>query len=206
MLRRTSVLGLLLVGCAGNAIASGEMAPFDPIPGFAPASVSFDDEQGKGFEWNKELPCGANRATVTVKFDKAYAGSQLPVAKVWLHSGALGDASEQWIAATIKAPTDPYKLNAEAWLSIDTHSGSDGPGFAPAELDRPLQIDFAWTPDGVVSVNFGGDYVKHVSTNKPITGIGLGGSWAKFEFLNFKVGRSGAPDPLCSTVGRSGGP
>ncbi len=207
MLRWTLVVGLSLLSCAGSAIASNEMAQFDPVQGFAPASVSFDDRLGKGFQWNKELPCGANRATVTVKFVRAYSNDmgQMSVAKVWLHSGNPGDISEQWIAATIKAPTDLHKLNAAVWLSKVSQSESLGPGYAPADLNKTMQVDFAWTSNGVVGVDFGGEYVAHVTTDKPITGIGLGGSWAKFEFINFEVGRSGTPDPACATVARPAG-
>src|ERR1700733_14752112 len=96
-----------------RASATTPMSAFDPIQGFAPPSVNFDDPNGKGFTWKKILPCGANRATVTVRFKRAYQSDRnMPVAKVWLHSGKTGDPSEQWIAAVLKAPTDTYKLNA----------------------------------------------------------------------------------------------
>jgi hypothetical protein len=176
------------------------MAPFDPVQGFAPRSVKFDDRLGKGFDWRKDLPCGANRATVTVKFEKSYPsdrGLEIPVAKVWLRTKGESDDTVQWIAAVLKGPTDTYQLNAMAWLEKVYPGAHEGPGMAPADLSHPTQIDFAWTPDGVVTVNFGGEYVKHVKADQPITAIGLTGSWSKAEFVDFRVGRSGAPDPLC---------
>ena len=189
------VSALFLPGPAGGT------ASFDQIHDFAPRSVSFDDRPGKGFEWTKRLPCGANRATVTVKFEKTYSGPtgrQMPVGKIWLHSGEKDEPSEQWIAAVLKAPTDSWKLDALTWLEkvTDTKSESAG-GYAPADLTRPLQITFAWTRDGVIDVDFGGEFVKRVVTDKPITSIGLGGSWSKFEFVDLKVGREGPPDAAC---------
>lgn len=191
---------LVLLSALTLAAPKGVVS-FDPIEGFAPQSVSFDDRPGKGFEWNKPLPCGANRATVTVKFDKAYArnsAGQAPVAKVWLHSGQPGETSEQWIAAVLKAPTDTWKLNALAWLEKVTGTASESAGgYMPADLNRPLRIDFAWTNEGVVSVSFGGEFLKQAVANKPITGIGFGGSWAKFDFIDLRVGRTGTPDAAC---------
>lgn len=191
---------VLLLAMSQPASAATEMGAFEPIPAFAPASVIFDDPNGKGFVWEKTLPCGANRAAVTLKFDRAYVGAHdLPVAKVWLHTVQAGSLPEQWIAAVVKAPTDTYRLNALEWLEKDTTSGNDGPGYLPADLTRPLQIDFAWTPDGVVSVNFGGEMVKRITTNSSIDKIGLAVSWAKFEFISLKVGRAGAPEQACAT-------
>src|SRR4051812_8186953 len=91
---------------SGGATVTG--TPFDQAPSFAPQSIKLDDPFGKGFHWNKRLPCGANRATVTVKFNKSYPNEtgEAPLAKVWLHSGEAGDSSEQWAAAVLKAPTD----------------------------------------------------------------------------------------------------
>lgn len=176
-------------------------APFDPLPNFAPAAVRFNDTEGKGFEWNKNLPCGTNRATVTVKFQQAYASSKgtAPVAKVWLHSGEAGDPSEQWISAVLKAPTDSWKLNGMAWLEkVDASNKSEtAGGYGPADLNKPVQLDFTWARDGAITVKFGDEFVKRAKSDKPITSIGLGGSWSKFEFINVKVGRSGDPDPAC---------
>jgi hypothetical protein len=180
--------------------AATEAGTFEPIQAFAPASVIFDDPTGKGFVWDKALPCGVNRATVTLKFHKAYVNEhKLPVAKVWLHTAQTRSDPEQWIAAAVKAPTDTYRLNALEWLEKDTDSENDGPGYAPADLTSPLQIEFAWTPDGVVSVNFGGEFVKHIRTSGSIDKIGLAVSWAKFEFVSLKVGRAGAPQQACAT-------
>jgi hypothetical protein len=200
MLISKFVIAMSALAFSGQANSAEKSPSFDPFQAFAPQSVNFDDQHGKGFDWDKQLPCGANRATVTVKFIKAYPSEKylhLPVAKIWLHSGTPGGASEQWIAAVLQAPTDIYQLNAQAWLEKATQSTTEGPGIAPADLSHPVQVDFAWTSDGVVTVNFGGEYLKHVTSDKPITGIGLGGSWAKFEFINLKVGHSGAPDPAC---------
>jgi hypothetical protein len=198
--RRVFAVGLGLFAFSEQASATAQMSAFDPTQGFAPTLVNFDDPSGKGFTWEKSLPCGANRATVTVRFKRAYqSGTIMPVAKVWLHSGKSGDPSEQWIAAVLKAPTDTYKLDAMEWLEKVVGSQSEGPGYAPANLSGPLQIDFAWTSDGVVSVNFGGEFVKYIKTNEPISDIGLSVSWAKFEFIGLKVGRAGAPDPACAS-------
>jgi hypothetical protein len=201
MLLSKIAIAMSAFAITGQTSPAGNLAPFDPVQGFAPQFVNFDDPHGKGFDWDKALPCGANRATVTVKFVRAYPAEKnlrLPVAKIWLHSGTPGDASEQFIAAVLKAPTDTYQLNALAWLEKVTVSASEGPGYAPADLSRPVLIDLAWTPDGVVTVNFGGEYSKHVTADKPITRIGISGSWAKFAFINLKVGHSGAPDPACN--------
>lgn len=201
MLRSNTVLSLVLLACTAPSYAGVEMPPFDPVAGFAPRAVNFDDQQGKGFSWNKNLPCGANRASVTVKFDKAYhsaKGINQPVAKIWLHAGQPGDVSEQFISAVVKGPTDAYGLNAQAWLEKATRTGNDGPGFAPADLDKPMRFDLAWTPDGVVTVSFNGEYQKHITADKPINSIGLGGSWSKFEFVDFQVGHSGPPALGCT--------
>jgi hypothetical protein len=201
MLRSIFLVTLSLLAFAERSSASTEVTAFESVQGFAPSSVNFDDPRGKGFNWDKSLPCGANHATVTVKFKRAYpSGDNMPVAKVWLHSAKTEDVPEQWIAAVLKAPTDTYKLNAMEWLEKLEGSVVEGPGYAPADLNIPLQIDFAWTSDGVVSVNFGGDIVKHVTTKTPITDIGLSVSWAKFEFISLKVGRTGAPDPACASI------
>ena len=196
MLLSKFVVALTALASAG---APDTATPFKSTPDFAPKSVKLDDRHGMGFHWNKKLPCGANRATVTVKFDAAYTSvrtADAPVAKVWLHS-ETGDASEQWAGAAFKAPTDRWKLNAVSWLEKVTGSKTEGPGYVPADLSRPVQIDLAWTADGVVSVDFGGEFVKKVTLDKPVTEIGVGGSWAKFEFIDLKVGRVGAPDPAC---------
>ena len=203
MLLSKIAIAMSAFAITGQENPAGNLTPFNPVRGFAPQLVNFDDQHGKGFDWDKTLPCGANRATVTVKFVRAYPsekGLQLPVAKIWLHSGTPGDASEQFIAAVLKAPTDTYQLNAQAWLEKVTVSASEGPGYAPADLSRPVQIDFAWTPSGVVTVNFDGEYSKHITADKPITRIGISGSWAKFEFVNFQVGHSGPPDPACNEL------
>lgn len=200
MPRTAFTKAVLLLAISQPAWAATEMGTFEPVQAFAPASVIFDDPTGKGFVWDKTLPCGANRATVTLKFDKAYSNAhKLPVAKVWLHTMQTGSEPEQWIAAVVKAPTDTYRLNALEWLEKDTDSENDGPGYVPADLTSPLQIDLAWAPDGVVSVNFGGEFVKRIETSGSIDKIGLAVSWAKFEFISLKVGRSGAPQQACAT-------
>lgn len=200
MPRTAFTIAMSLLAISQPAPAVADMGAFEPVQTFAPTSVIFDDPQGKGFTWEKTLPCGTNRATVTLKFDRAYLGpKEWPVAKVWLHSVKTESIPEQWIAAVVKAPTDTYKLNALVWLEKDTASGNDGPGYAPADLSSPLQIDFAWTPDGVVSVSFGGEIVKRITTSTTIDRIGLAVSWAKFEFISLKVGRSGASEPACAT-------
>ena len=200
MLRNAFTIAVPFLAMLQPALAATEMGTFEPVQAFAPASVVFDDPHGKGFSWEKALPCGANRAAVTLKFDRAYLGvHDLPVAKVWLHTVQAGNVPEQWIAAVVKAPTDAYKMNALEWLEKDTASGNDGPGYAPADLNSPLQINFAWTSDGVVSVNFGGEFAKQITTSTPIDRIGLAVSWAKFEFISLQVGRAGAPEPTCAT-------
>jgi hypothetical protein len=196
---RTALLVLALAGQQPNIAA-----PFEAVPNFAPPKLGFNDAQGKGFEWEKKLPCGSNHATVTVRFEKAYPsikGNLAPVAKVWLHSGESGDPSEQWISAVLKAPTDTWKLNAMAWLEkVDAdHKSETAGGFGPADLNKPVNLDFTWTRDGAVTVKFGDEFVKHAKSDKPITGFGLGGSWSKFEFIGVKVGHSGDPDPACGT-------
>src|SRR3984885_15987899 len=115
--RRVFAVGLGLFAFSEQASATAQLSAFDPTQGFAPTLVNFDAPSGKGFTWEKSLPCGANRATVTVRFKRAYqSGTIMPVAKVWLHSGKSGDPSEQWIGGVLKAPTDTYKLDAMEWL------------------------------------------------------------------------------------------
>jgi hypothetical protein len=190
---------IVVMASAGHLLNTA--APYYAVPRFAPPIVSFDDHKGKGYEWNKRLPCGANRATVSVKFHKAYLNPKgsAPVAKVWLHSGSSSDASEQWISAVLKAPTDTWKLNGMAWLEkVDANNISEtAGGYGPADLNKPMQIDFAWTRDGAVTVKFGDEFVKRAKSDKTITSMGLGGSWSKFEFISAQVGRAGDPDPAC---------
>jgi hypothetical protein len=198
MLRLLLLLTLLL-GFAGQG-AAATAADFNSVDGFAPSFIKADDPVGKGFNWTKNLPCGANHATLQVRFKATYpSGEHMPVAKVWLHSPKTDVAPEQWIAAVLKAPTDPYKLNAMEWLEKVEDSAGQGPGFAPADLNSPVQLDFGWSPDGVVTVNFGDGIVKYVTATSPITELGLSVSWAKFEFISMKVGRTGAQDPACAT-------
>jgi len=172
---------------------------FVPLRDFAPSSVSFNDKEGKGFEWSKRLPCGANRATVTVRFDEGYPRyPQTSLGKIWLHSGQKGSESEQWMAASILPPTDRWKLNGLAWLEHATNDDREAlGGYGPVELNKPLRIDLAWTQEGVVNVSFGGEFAKHGTMSGAITDIGVGGSLAKFAFLDLKVGRAGSPDPAC---------
>ncbi len=56
LLGKTGLLLLVLP----FAEPANSVAPFDSVHGFAPATVKFDDLHGKGFAWNKPLPCGAN--------------------------------------------------------------------------------------------------------------------------------------------------
>ncbi len=149
-------------------------------------------------EWSKELPCGANHASVTLTFRRAYpADSNLPVAKVWLHGEKNGDVPEQWIAAAFSAPTDAFKLNSIEWLEKVEGSVGEGPGYAPADLSKPVRIGLDWTADGLVTVNFGDDVVKHITTTAKITEIGLSVAGAKFEFSNLKVDHLGPSDSAC---------
>jgi len=203
MLRGTSVISLLLLGCAGGAIADDEMAPFNPMPGFAPHMIAFDDPHGQSDMWTKELPCSANRATVTVKFDKAYHSDKwAPVAKVRLSPlkpNQVADATSPTVAAVFKAPTDTFKLNAWVWVEKVMGADSDGQGYSPADLGAPMQIDLAWTQNGDVTISFGGEFEKRMSIGKPVAGIALAVSWAKFEFIDLKVGHAGPPDPNCAS-------
>ncbi len=203
MSRCTPVIALLLLGCAGTALADDGLAPFEPIPGFAPRSVVFDDSRGKSDMWAKALPCSANRATVTVKFDKAYHSDKwAPVAKVRLsplNPNAVTEATSPTLAAVVKAPTDAFGLNAWVWIEKVMGANSDGQGYAPADLNTPMQIDFAWTPQGDVIINFGGEYEKHMSIGKPVASIEMAVSWAKFEFIDLKVGHAGPPNPACAS-------
>ena len=203
MLQCKSAVALLVLSCAGKAIAEDEMAPFDPVPDFAPHAIVFDDAQGKSQMWAKPLPCNVNRATVTVKFDKAYLNNKwAPVAKVRLtplNPDQAAGASAPTVAAVFKAPTDAFRLNAWVWVERVVGAQSDGQGYAPADLDRPMTIDLAWTPDGAVTVNFGGEFQKRMSIGKPVAGIELAVSWAKFEFIDLKVGHSGPPNPACAS-------
>ena|SRR5579872_5300000 len=202
MLRSTSVIALLL-GCAGSAVADDELAPFDPIPDFAPRAIVFDDSRGKSDMWAKTLPCSANRATVTVKFDKAYHSDKwAPVAKVRLSPvkpSEVADTTSPTLAAVVKAPTDAFKLNAWVWVEKVLGANSDGQGYAPADLNTPMRIDLAWTPGGDVTINFGGEYEKRMSIGKPVASIEMAVSWAKFEFIDLKVGHAGPPNPACAS-------
>ncbi len=202
MLRRTLISALLVLGCTGKACADEDMAPFDPVPGFAPRSIVFDDSRGKSDMWTKELPCSANRASVTVKFDKAYhSDNWAPVAKVWLNAmkpNELTDATSPTVAAVVKAPTDAFRLNAWVWVEKVLGADSDGGGYSPADLNTPMQIDLAWTPSGDVTINFGGEFEKQMSIGKPVVGIEVAVSWAKFEFIDLKVGHAGPPNPACA--------
>lgn len=205
MVRKTIVIALSVLTGASGARASVDMGPFDPVQDFAPPSIIFDDPQGQSFTWDKQLPCGANRATVTVKFDAAYHSDKwAPVAKVVLyppHDGGEAGVSFPVIAAVVMAPTDPHKLNATVWLEKDIDSQSQGPGTAPEDLNAPLQINLAWTPGGLVRVNFGGEFDKGMMFSRPINRIQLSVAWAKFEFIGLKVGHAGPPDPACATAG-----
>ncbi|HUE64483.1 MAG TPA: hypothetical protein VMO78_08920 [Rhizomicrobium sp.] len=203
MPRHPSVVALFLLTCVGQAVADTEMAPFAPVLGFAPHSIVFDDVRGKSETWAKELPCGANRASLTVKFDKAYHSDKwAPVAKVRLTSlkhNEVADEKSPSLAAVIKAPTDAYKLNAWVWIEKVLDADSGGQGYAPADLNAPMQIDLAWTPNGDVTVNFAGEYEKQMSMGKPVAGIEVAVSWAKFEFVDLKVGHAGPPNPACAS-------
>jgi hypothetical protein len=199
MLRIQLLVALsLAVATPGTALA--QESGIGSAETFAPRDIVGDDPVGKGFNWNKTLPCGVNHATLTLRFKGAYpSGDHMPVAKVWLHSAKTGSAPEQWIAAVLKAPTDVHNLNALEWLERVEGSVGQGPGLAPADLNGAVQLEFSWTSDGTVSVDFGDNILKHVTANAPLTDIGLSVSWAKFEFIGMKVGRVGAPDPKCST-------
>jgi hypothetical protein len=195
---RIQLLFALSMVIAGSECASAEEADFNSSQGFAPPYINANDPVGKGFNWSKNLPCGANHATLSVRFKGAYpSGDHMPVAKVWLHSAKTDDAPEQWIAAVLKAPTDIHNLNALEWLEKVEGSTGQGPGLAPADLDSTVQLDFVWTSDNIVTVDFGDNIVKHVKATSPLTDIGLSVSWAKFEFIGMKVGRTGAQDPTC---------
>ena len=80
---------------------------------------------------------------------------------------------------------------------LDADSG--GQGYAPADLNAPMQIDLAWTPNGDVTVNFAGEYEKQMSMGKPVAGIEVAVAWAKFEFIDLKVGHAGPPNPACAS-------
>jgi hypothetical protein len=163
--------------------------------------MRFDDKIGKGLDWSKSLPCGANHASVTVNFKKAYPNeSHMPVAKVWLHAEKTANSPEQWIAAAFSAPTDVHHLNSIEWLEKVQGAESVGPGYAPADLSGPLHVDLSWNKAGVVSVSFGDNIVKHVTSESPITEIGVSVSWANFEFTNLKIGRVGTEDIACPSA------
>lgn len=180
--------------------APPDPAGFVPHRNFAPTIVAFDDRTGKGYEWTKPLPCGANRATVMVRFDQGYPKfPQASLGKIWLHSGVKDSPTERWIAASLKSPTDRWKLDGLAWLEDATNAERKTVGgYGPVELNKPLRIDLAWTADGIVTARFGGEFSKQASMGGPITDIGVGGSLAKFAFLSLTVGREGPPDPACS--------
>ena len=205
-MRRALTIGLLLLVFADNAKGGDEMAPFDPVSGFAPPFIVIDDSSGttSGI-WAKDLPCSANRASVTVKFDKAYQSTNnhwMPVAKVILGPQTRNDVADSprtVAAAVVKAPTDAFGLTASVWLEKDTGPQSVGPGIAPADLHSPMQINIAWTPTGEVSANFGGEFHERVSLGKPISEIAVSVSWAKFEFINLTVGHAGPPNPACAS-------
>jgi hypothetical protein len=198
-MQRTLTIGMLLLVSAGSANGDDEMAPFDPLPGFAPRSIVLEDSRGtRSGIWVKDLPCSANRASVTVKFDKAYQSTDnhwMPVAKVILGPHSPHDTVA---AAVIKAPTDAFGLNGMVWLEKDTGPQAVGPGIAPTDLHTPMKINIAWTPTGEVSANFGGDVHERVSLDRPINEIAVSVSWAKFEFLNLTVGHAGPPNPACA--------
>jgi hypothetical protein len=115
-----------------------------------------------------------------------------------LKQGAGPDASSSSVAAVVKAPTDAFNLNAMVWVEKVTGQQSDGQGVAPADLSTPMQIDLAWTPDGDVTVNFGGEFQKRMPVGKPVARIELAVSWAKFEFVKLNVGHAGPPSPECA--------
>ncbi|MBA2588301.1 MAG: hypothetical protein H0U98_06715 [Alphaproteobacteria bacterium] len=191
-MERTS---LLIAACL--LASSGTLGAFAQTS-IHPAKISFDDQLGKGLEWSRELPCGANHASVTLTFRRIYpADKNLPVAKIWLHGEKNGDVPEQWVAAAFSAPTDALKLNSIEWLEKVEGSVGEGPGYAPADLSKAVHVDLNWTPDGLVTVNFGDDIMKHITTTAKITEIGLSVAGAKFEFTNLKVDHLGVSDSAC---------
>jgi hypothetical protein len=190
---------IVLTGIS-NASA-GALLSHSPGQKTAAAVIRFDDKLGKGLDWSKSLPCGSNHASVTLNFKRAYSNeSNMPVAKIWLHAAKTVNSPETWIAAAFSAPTDVHKLNAIEWLEKVQGSDSEGPGYAPADLNGPLHIDLSWNKAGVVSVSFGDNIVKHVTSESPITEIGLSVSWANFEFSDLKIERVGKEDIACSNA------
>jgi hypothetical protein len=204
MLRGKIVIVFSAIAYVGNASAAVDMQPFDPVPGFAPPSIILDDPYGKSSMWIRNLPCGANRATVTIKLDKVYPNNRwLPVAKIRLFppsAGAGADVSGTDIAAVVKAPTDRFGLNGLVWMERQISSRfQEGAGMAPEDLRAPLQINLAWTPDGLVKANFGGEFDKGMIFSEPISRIVLSVSWAKFEFIKLETGHAGPPEPGCTS-------
>lgn len=197
-MQRGSIV-LIACICLGGASENGWTETVTVGTGSSyPAKISFDDHRGQGLVWTKDLPCGANHASVTLTFRHTYQSEGfMPAAKVWLHGPKTGHSEEQWVAAAVSAPTDALKLGAIEWLEKVEGSVGKGPGYAPADLSKALQLDFNWTPDGVVTVNFGDNIVKHVLTTAKLTDIGLSVSWAKFEFTNLEVNHIGPADSAC---------
>jgi hypothetical protein len=201
MLRGSFLVALLMLGCVHSASAGSDFPPFAPIADFAPPSVVIDSPAGQFDKWIKVLPCGANRATVLVKFDASYRTDKyVPNAKIQLNPldvGQQADSSHQEVDATITHQDAPFK----PWIDIRRVVGtrSEEQGFAFARLDVPLQVDLAWTSGGLVSVNFGGHYELQMGLDKPITRIALFATSAKFEFVDLKVGHAGEPDPACQS-------
>jgi hypothetical protein len=89
---------VLMLGCANNAYADGGLSPFEPLPGFAPSSIVFDELGGHYDKWIMALPCTANRANVTVKFYKSnFSSKWAPVREIQFNPLKMGEKPRAYL-------------------------------------------------------------------------------------------------------------
>lgn len=193
--QRTSVLAILFSIVAQNA--KTQVSEFQPIADFAPASITFDEPGGRYDEWTKLLPCGANRASVMVRFDSRSPNSAWgPRATVILNPlDKQPESSSSESAAAAIMPSFFYREDIPSRLSVEKYVGISPVTVIPIRrfsYSNPMKVDMAWSSDGVVVATFADKYSASIKMEKPITAIALSASSAKVEFLDLQVGHEGA--------------
>jgi hypothetical protein len=192
------VATLLLI--SGYPIAANARMPsFEPVVGFAPKSILYDEPGGEYDTWTKQFPCSVNSASVTVKFYKTnYHAKWQPLARIMFYSGNSTDGHEPytWAAATVRGPwgnEGPYTF--VAWDQRDTDGKFHGStyGSAAVDLSKPVQIEFSWTGEGAVTVSFNEGPPISLPKIGAITTIRAFVSSAKVEFIDLNVGHAGPP-------------
>ena len=190
----------LLVG-PGGKIANAAMPPFEPIAGFAPDSIMYDEPGGQFDRWFKKLPCEANRADVTVKFLKRDRDSKWsPLARLQINPPEEVNEKDwpyEALGATVNGPWGRSipPLTYVQWNSRDAYGKPQIRNFriAPVDIRDPVHIEVSWTPDGTATFSFNEGPLIVLPAIGPITSIGAFVSSSKFEFMNLRVGHAGPP-------------